>query len=104
MSNEILAPVVLDAARCLDCGHCLDACPTDVFARDLTSGRVVALYAGDCHVCFLCVSDCPSGAITVSWDTPNPRQRCVYDHLGLDLSEFGAAASEVSSEVIDDGQ
>ncbi len=104
MNDVSAVPVTLDAARCEDCGHCLDACPTGVFVRDEASQRIVARYAADCHVCFLCVPDCPPRAITVSWDAPNPRQRSVYDHLGLDLGEFGAAANDISGEAIDDGQ
>ncbi|VCU70776.1 Ferredoxin-2 [Pigmentiphaga humi] len=78
-------PVVLDSARCADCGKCLDACPTGVFQRPEPGAKPMAVFAKDCHVCFLCVPDCPSGAITVSWEAPNLRQISVYDVLGLDL-------------------
>lgn len=85
-------PVALDAALCTDCRKCLDACPTDVFQINVQSQRVEALYARDCHVCFLCVADCPVGAIKVDWDAPNPRHRSVYDVLDMELVPFDARA------------
>ena len=81
--------VVIDRARCDDCGKCLDACPTQVFDRD-PDGRVIVRHASDCHVCFLCVPDCPPQAITVSWDAPNHRHRSIYDVLSIDLSKLPA--------------
>jgi len=83
-------PVALDANLCTDCRKCLDACPTDVFHLNTQSQRVEALYPRDCHVCFLCVTDCPVGAIKVDWDAPNPRHRSVYDVLDMDLVAFDA--------------
>jgi NAD-dependent dihydropyrimidine dehydrogenase PreA subunit len=89
MSNESNQyPVYLDSGMCTDCGKCLDACPTGVFARKESSDKPTTLYASDCHVCFLCVADCPSGAISVTWDAPNPRQQSVYDVLGMDFNNM----------------
>jgi Fe-S-cluster-containing dehydrogenase component len=82
-----LFPVTLDASTCIDCGSCLNACPTGVFQRVTEGAKPQAVHAKDCHVCFLCVPDCPSGSIEVTWDAPNDRQISVYDKLGLDLND-----------------
>lgn len=87
-SSAPLVPVVLDAGRCIDCGRCLDACPTNVFQRPEPGLQPVAMFARDCHVCFLCVPDCPAQAISVTWEAPNPRQHSVYDVLGMDFHSF----------------
>ena len=84
-----IQPVVIDAALCNDCGDCINACPVQVFERDV-AGHVLAARPGDCHVCFLCVPDCPPHAITVSWDAPNKRHRSIYDVLGIDLTRLPA--------------
>ena len=80
-----LVPVVLDAARCIDCGRCLDACPTGVFQRPDPGLKPVALFARDCHVCFLCQDDCPVGAIKVDYRIKNPRTFSIYDLLDIPL-------------------
>ncbi|GAA0517723.1 ferredoxin family protein [Pigmentiphaga daeguensis] len=87
MTDTNVRPVTLDASVCTDCRRCLDACPTGVFQPDPESGRVRVVYPDDCHVCFLCVPDCPAGAIAVSWDAPNPRLRSIYDTLDIVLAE-----------------
>ena len=84
-------PVSINSAVCTDCRKCLDACPTDVFHVNDQSQRVEARFPRDCHVCFLCVTDCPTGAIKVDWDAPNPRHRSVYDVLEMDMVPFGQA-------------
>ena len=89
MNSTAIEPVVIDRSRCDGCGKCLDACPTQVFVRD-ASGTVVVRHPRDCHVCFLCVPDCPPQAITVSWDAPNARHRSIYDVLEIDLTSLPA--------------
>ena len=84
-------PVYLDPDRCTNCGMCLDACPTGVFERVTPDARPQAIHARDCHVCFLCVPDCPSQAITVSWNAPNLRQISVYDVLGMNFEPIPEA-------------
>ena len=87
-------PVAIDDQLCTNCGMCLNSCPTDVFHINAQTERVEALYPRDCHVCFLCVADCPAGAIKVDWDAPNPRHRSVYDVLNMELVPFQVGAGD----------
>lgn len=86
--SSVEVPVVLNASLCIDCGACVLACPTAVFDRPSPGAKPQAIYAGDCHVCFLCVPDCPTQAISVSRDAPNTRQISVYDVIEMDLPAF----------------
>lgn len=54
----------IDAARCLGCHACVDACPYDV----LEIRRYVAIAArpGDCCGAGPCVERCPNGSLTLS--------------------------------------
>ncbi|MES2538909.1 MAG: ferredoxin family protein [Pseudomonadota bacterium] len=92
MTGNPLHSVALDEQLCTQCGKCVDACPTGVFQLDPDSMRVQVSYPGDCHVCFLCVPDCPAGAIAVSWDAPNRRQHSIYDILGIAFPDFQTPA------------
>ena len=49
--------------RCIDCGACVEVCPTDVFAMT-TLGPVIARQ-DDCQTCFLCELHCPTDALYV---------------------------------------
>ena len=52
---------VLDATKCPDgCRECLEVCPTDAMARDVSGLR---LDLGRCLFCPECTSACPEGAV-----------------------------------------
>lgn len=55
----------VDEELCDGCGICIETCPCDVLATDLSSGRATVAHLDDCQTCFLCELDCPRGAITV---------------------------------------
>ncbi len=60
-------PVVVDAEKCIadkGCTACLDACPLDVLAIDLSRGSAYMKY-DECWYCMPCEKDCPTGAIEV---------------------------------------
>jgi len=42
----------IDELLCIDCGLCIDICPTDVLRR--SNGKVVIAYSGDCCNCARC--------------------------------------------------
>ena len=55
------AEIAFRADRCVDCGACVSACPTNVV--DLNRpGRIDRSH---CDVCGKCAAACPSGALTV---------------------------------------
>jgi NAD-dependent dihydropyrimidine dehydrogenase PreA subunit len=76
--------VSINQALCTGCGNCVNACPTDVFEIHKVASKAYVSYPKDCHVCFLCVPDCPVSAIAVTWDALNHRQVSVYATLDFD--------------------
>ena len=49
----------------------MESCPTDVIRLD-EKGLPYVPYHEDCMSCFLCVIDCPHGAVVVSAEIPLP--------------------------------
>jgi len=54
---------VLIEATCTLCGHCIEACPRNVFVRD--HERIVAAGLERCDKCGRCVPACPTGALVM---------------------------------------
>lgn len=60
-------PVVVDTEKCIGhkgCTVCLDACPLDVLAIDVSTGKAYMKF-DECWYCLPCERDCPTGAIRV---------------------------------------
>lgn len=55
----------INAAICDGCGTCVDACMMDVIYFDEEKKKAYIKYQDDCQACFLCVRDCPAGAVTI---------------------------------------
>jgi NAD-dependent dihydropyrimidine dehydrogenase PreA subunit len=63
---------VVHEQQCIDCGKCVEVCPTNVFDV-LPSGRPVIARQQDCQTCFLCEAWCPVDALFVAAQaTPLP--------------------------------
>lgn len=61
-------PVTVDTEKCIadkGCTACVDSCPLDVLAIDLTQGVAYMRY-NECWYCLPCEADCPTGAVAVS--------------------------------------
>jgi len=58
----------IDELLCIDCGLCIDICPTDVLRR--SNGKVVIAYSGDCCDCARCAHICPTEAIMMGPGVP----------------------------------
>lgn len=69
--------VTIEEARCEGCKRCFCICPTDVF-RITEAGKAFVAFPTDCHVCFLCVDDCPSSAISLDPSIGHGRHSSIY--------------------------
>ena len=61
------APVTIDEAKCIadkGCTVCVDVCPLDLLAIDLTKGKAFMQF-DECWYCMPCEQDCPTGAVKV---------------------------------------
>ena len=60
-------PVKVDEDKCIahkGCTVCVDVCPLDVLAIDLTKGKAFMKF-DECWYCLPCETDCPTDAIRV---------------------------------------
>lgn len=58
-------PVVVDQAKCVTgCHICVESCPVDCLAIDLSAGKAHMKH-DECWYCLACELDCPKDAITV---------------------------------------
>ena len=58
-----MADVVINPVMCENNQLCFDICSEGVFEID--KGRVTVARPEDCTECFLCVENCPTGAVSV---------------------------------------
>jgi NAD-dependent dihydropyrimidine dehydrogenase PreA subunit len=59
--------IVVDKDKCTGCGECRDVCPKGPKIWKI-NGKAEADNLRYCHVCTICASKCPEGAITVIRD------------------------------------
>jgi NAD-dependent dihydropyrimidine dehydrogenase PreA subunit len=59
----------IDKELCDGCKVCVESCPMDVIRFNEDEQKAYPAYPSDCTVCYLCETDCPTGAITVTPDT-----------------------------------
>ncbi len=57
-------PIVIDNVKCEGIGDCVDACPTEVIAKQGDKCVVVAIE--ECIDCEACVAACPNEAISMT--------------------------------------
>lgn len=76
--------IKVEPTVCVGCGVCVESCPTDVL-RQRPDGRAEAAFPEDCQYCFLCVFDCPVGAIALTIPRVSTEPRW-WDHW-LDTPE-----------------
>ncbi|MBI2863605.1 MAG: 4Fe-4S binding protein [Chloroflexi bacterium] len=57
-------PIVIDNDKCEGTGDCVDACPTEVIAKQGDKCVVVAI--DECIDCEACIAACPQEAIEMA--------------------------------------
>ena len=57
-----MSPPVINAAECVGCGICVDACPQCVL--EVPGGTAEVVDEESCVGCGNCLEECPMGAIT----------------------------------------
>jgi NAD-dependent dihydropyrimidine dehydrogenase PreA subunit len=55
--------VRIDYGECEDSRNCYEICPEDVF--EVSGSTISVVQEEHCTGCYLCVENCPTGAITV---------------------------------------
>jgi len=55
--------VKIDYRECEDNRFCIELCPEDVF--DVVGEQVRVVKNDECTGCYLCVENCPTGAVTI---------------------------------------
>ena len=58
-----MVDVRIDPDLCEDSGYCLQVCPDDVF--EMRGARIQVVRVENCSECWLCVQNCPAGAISI---------------------------------------
>lgn len=56
----------IDLELCISCGKCERCCPADVIRINKENKKAFIQYPEDCVICFWCLLECPTNAITVS--------------------------------------
>jgi len=55
--------IIIDSAKCTNCGFCIDECPNYVLSSNSDSGETEIRYPDQCCICGHCVAICPENAI-----------------------------------------
>ena len=58
--------IKIDTKLCNGCGVCINSCPCDVYRIDKKTKKAVTKYPEDCMLCWLCLNDCSTKAITIT--------------------------------------
>jgi NAD-dependent dihydropyrimidine dehydrogenase PreA subunit len=62
---------LISSERCIDCGLCVQVCPTNVFDAVMGGHPKIARQA-DCQTCFMCELYCPVDALYVAPNAEAP--------------------------------
>ena len=68
---EKRARLLILGGQCTGCAACIDVCPQQALAMDLTSFRP-HLMDGRCDACMMCVAQCPTEAMRLSVESTTP--------------------------------
>jgi len=57
--------------KCTGCGECLEVCPKGQKIWTIENEKAYTHNLEYCHVCTICASRCPEGAILIIRDAPD---------------------------------
>lgn len=67
VTKEFRGRIIISAEKCIGCGACVNACPSNALTLIDDGGRrVLNYFIGRCIYCGRCADVCPVNAITVS--------------------------------------
>lgn len=66
--------IEVDQDKCTGCGKCQEICPKSGKIWRIENGKARASNLQFCHLCTLCASKCPVGAIRVIRDGQNGKE------------------------------
>ncbi|MDR0912052.1 MAG: 4Fe-4S binding protein [Methanobrevibacter sp.] len=72
--------IFVDEDKCTGCGKCKDICPKGQIIWKINK-IAHASNLKYCHICTLCASRCPEGAILVDRDGPNDAEGIEQNRL-----------------------
>ncbi len=60
-------PPIIDKQKCVNCKHCYEICPLDVFRLKGEARTVTVQFPEECWHCAACAAECPKGAIEMRY-------------------------------------
>ncbi|MDR3063446.1 MAG: ferredoxin family protein [Methanobrevibacter sp.] len=75
--------IFVDEEKCTGCGECKDICPKGELIWRI-NGKARAKNLKYCHVCTICASKCPEGAIFVDRYAPNDEAAIEQNRINID--------------------